>query len=446
MRTAMTARALYITYDGLTDPLGQSQVLPYLTGLSKRGHQITILSCEKRAAMDREGNVIRKLCAEAGLDWVPLPYHKRPPVMSSVFDLTILRRSAVRLHRSKAFTLVHCRSYIPAAAGLALKQRFGVPLLFDMRGFWPEEKTEGGSWDLRNRLFRLVYRYFKRLEKRLLSEADAIVTLTEAGKAELLRRRELRGREDRIEVIPCCVDVDHFVMADKNTRAIMRAELSIPEEARVLAYLGSLGGNYMTGEMLDLFHVYRERHPGARFLFVTREDPTVIRAEARRRDVSAEEVVIRSAGRNEVPRLLAAADLGIAFKQPSFSALGCSPTKMGEMLAVGLPVVANAGVGDVAEVLSNTSGGVAVTAFCEAEYVRALEKIDGLGTADERRRAAFDWFDVSLGIGRYDRIYARLSTSNPAATNASSNRSRNASRSGTWRSRIGYLLRRFTRF
>src|SRR5437868_11953518 len=137
-----TAKVLYITYDGLTDPLGQSQVLPYLVGLSERGHRITILSCEKPAAMKREGAAIRSQCEAAGIDWRPLPYHKRPPVLSSAFDLAMLRCEAVRLHRSRAFDLVHCRSYIPAAAGLHLKRRHGVRLLFDMRGFWPEEKTE----------------------------------------------------------------------------------------------------------------------------------------------------------------------------------------------------------------------------------------------------------------------------------------------------------------
>src|SRR3954454_14702118 len=101
VRKNMAARVLYITYDGLTDPLGQSQVLPYLIGLSERGHRITILSCEKRAAMNREGGAIRKLCATAGLDWQPLRYHKWPPVLSSAVDLVMLQRAAVRLHRSR---------------------------------------------------------------------------------------------------------------------------------------------------------------------------------------------------------------------------------------------------------------------------------------------------------------------------------------------------------
>jgi len=404
-----TATVLYMTYDGLTDPLGQSQVLPYLVGLSARGHRVTILSCEKASAMRRDGAAIRKLCEEAGIEWRPLSYHKNPPVLSSVLDLVLLRRAAVQLHLERLFDLVHCRSYIPAAAGLQLKRRFGVPLLFDMRGFWPEEKTEGGSWELDNPVFRLVYRYFKWVESRLLADSDAIVSLTEAGKAELLKRPELRGEQERIDVIPCCVDTDLFKPGIPGARELARNELGIGAEARVLVYLGSLGGNYMLGEMLDFFRVYRARHPGARFLFVTREHATAIQTEATRRGLSKDELVIRSAGRDQVPPLLAAADLGIAFKQPSFSALACSPTKMGEMLALGLPIVANAGVGDVADIIGLTACGVAVNEFSDAAYDRALDQIEtGSGDAGGRRRIAAERFGVGLGIERYDRIYRRL--------------------------------------
>ncbi len=403
-----TAKVLYITYDGLTDPLGQSQVLPYLVGLSEHGHRITILSCEKPAAMGREGAAIRSQCEAAGIDWQPLPYHKRPPVLSSAFDLAMLRREAARLHRSRGFDLVHCRSYIPAAAGLHLKRRHGVRLLFDMRGFWPEEKTEGGSWNLHNPVFRLVYRHFKRLESRLLSEADAIVSLTEAGKTELLRRSELRGEAERVDVIPCCVDIGHFALAGVEERSAARQELNIAQDAHVLAYLGSLGGNYMLGEMLDFFDVYRKRHSGARFLFITREKPGVI-AEAAKRGVGSGELVVRAAQRGDVPRLLAAADLGIAFKQPSFSALGCSPTKLGEMLAVGLPIVANEGVGDVTETLERTRAGVVVNGFDDENYRQAIDEVERSSVQpDDRRQAAIDCFDVELGIERYDAIYRRL--------------------------------------
>src|SRR5438309_6781562 len=118
----------------MTDPLGRSQVLPYLQGLAARGHQITLLSCEKRERMAAGEPAVRSLCERAGIDWQPVTYHKSPPIVSGVIDVAVLKREAARLHRIKGFDLVHCRSYMAAIVGDWLKRRHGVPLLFDMRG------------------------------------------------------------------------------------------------------------------------------------------------------------------------------------------------------------------------------------------------------------------------------------------------------------------------
>jgi glycosyltransferase involved in cell wall biosynthesis len=404
------APALYITYDGLTDPLGRSQVLPYLTGLARKGHRLHILSCEKPARLEADGERIRHICAEAGIAWHPRRYHKWPPVLSSVYDASMLQRAAIRLHRRYRFGLVHCRSYIPAAAGLVLKQRFGARFLFDMRGFWPDEKAEGNSWDLSRPLYRRIYGYFKALERRLLRGADHIVSLTEAGKKQMLTRPELKGNPARITVIPCCVDFDHFPLVDPARRAAARAVLGIADKARVVAYLGSLGSWYMLEEMLDFFRVYGEHHRDAVFLLVSHDDADNIRAAAAARGVSPQSLVIRAASRDEVPKLMAAADLGIFFIRPVFSKIASSPTKMGEMLALGLPLVTNGGVGDVSRIVDDTGCGVAVSDFDEASYRRAIAQAEAHDVPpEELRRRALPWFDVELGIERYDRIYRNLS-------------------------------------
>jgi glycosyltransferase involved in cell wall biosynthesis len=403
------ARVLYITYDGLTDPLGRSQVLPYLTGLAELGHEITILSCEKPERMDRDGERIRKLCVDAGLHWDPLKYHKKPPILSSALDAAALQRAAISLHRARPFDIVHCRSYIPARAGLALKRRFGVRFLFDMRGFWPDEKVEGNNWNLANPLYAAVYRYFKRLESRLLRGADSIVSLTAAGKAQLLTRPELPGAGERITVIPCCVDFDHFPLATAEARQTARERLGIAANVSVLLYLGSLGSWYMLDEMLDFFRVYASRHPGARLLFVTPDDPRAIREAAAARDLDPDRLTILAASREEVPGLMAAADLGIFFIKPVFSKTASSPTKMGEMLAVGLPIVANKGVGDVERMIDDMQCGVAIGEFTPQSYSRGIARTEELkGSPEERRDRALPWFDVKLGIERYDQVYRQL--------------------------------------
>jgi glycosyltransferase involved in cell wall biosynthesis len=403
------SNVLYITYDGLTDPLGGSQILPYLTRLAAAGHQITILSCEKPERMSKDGLRIQELCDQAGICWHPLNYHKRPPILSSAVDAVALQRAAVRLQRKARFDVVHCRSYIPAGAGLALKRDFGIKFLFDMRGFWPDEKAEGNSWNLANPLYAAVYHYFKRLESQLLRGADHIVSLTEAGAKQLRTRKELASGTVPVTVIPCCVDFDHFRLATSESRSDARKDLAIGDEDPVLAYLGSLGSWYMLGEMLDFFQVYASRYDKARFLFVTLDDPLSIRQAAAARGVDPERLIIRRASRDDVPRLMAAADLGIFFIKPVFSKTASSPTKMGEMLAVGLPIIANAGVGDVEQIIGETGCGVAIRDFNRSSYDDALDRLEKLdGTSSGRRDRAVACFDVRMGVERYDRIYREL--------------------------------------
>ena len=92
-----------------------------------------------------------------------------------------------------------------AWVGLKVKEKTGLPFLFDMRGFWADERKEGGLWPYKNLLYRAVYHHVKRLEKRLLWHANHIVSLTHRGK-EIIRGWNL-SRDFSISVIPCCADL-----------------------------------------------------------------------------------------------------------------------------------------------------------------------------------------------------------------------------------------------
>ncbi len=82
---------LYLSYTGLTEPLGVSQVLAYLKGLA-RDHRITLVSFEKRAELANAALIadLHKTCAAAGIRWVPLRYHHRPRLPATLWDLAAL--------------------------------------------------------------------------------------------------------------------------------------------------------------------------------------------------------------------------------------------------------------------------------------------------------------------------------------------------------------------
>ena len=189
----------------MTDPLGQSLVLPYLKGLANTGYEITLISFEKDFRYQMSGISLRKEIESIGIHWYPLTYTKNPPILSTVFDILKLIRFVVGLQRKEGFSIVHCRSYITAFAGHYLQRKFGVKFIFDMRGFWADERVEGKLWNIKNPVFNIIYKYFKRKEKQWLRDADQVVCLTVAAK----RIIEGWGRKSDILVIPCCVAVSY---------------------------------------------------------------------------------------------------------------------------------------------------------------------------------------------------------------------------------------------
>src|SRR6185503_3582646 len=98
----------------MTDPLGQSQVLPYIIGLSKKGYEFTILSFEKKKRFASEKNIIERIAKENGIEWKPLFFTSKPPVLSKMYDRWKLMRTASRLQQKNKYDIVHCRSYIAA--------------------------------------------------------------------------------------------------------------------------------------------------------------------------------------------------------------------------------------------------------------------------------------------------------------------------------------------
>ncbi|MCB0756026.1 MAG: glycosyltransferase, partial [Flavobacteriales bacterium] len=333
---------LYMLYDGLTDSLGRSQVLPYILGLRKLGHTFTIISCEKPERFDRDKQNIQKIVDDAGINWVPLTYTASPPVLSTIYDVYQLRKTAERLHAETPFDIIHCRSYITSIVGLEMKRKHGIKFIFDMRAFYADERVDGKLWNLKNPVFKAVYNYFKKKEIEFLSEADHSVSLTSKGKDIIHGWKTIQNQPVDIEVIPCCADLDHFnpSQIDKSLQPELKTRFGLNENDFVITYLGSIGTWYLMDEMLDFFKVLVEKRPNSKFLFVTTDNAETILGPAKEKGIASDRIIISPAKREEVPTFLSLANAALFFIQPVFSKSGSSPTKHGEMLGVGLPVIA----------------------------------------------------------------------------------------------------------
>lgn len=405
-------RILYISYDGMTDPLGQSQVIPYLIGLSKKGYEFHILSAEKPDAYARHQTEIADLLVEHNIHWHPVEYTKKPPLISTMRDIHTMKHLANDLHQRYHFSMTHCRSYISAFVGMMLKKTHQVPFLFDMRGFYADERVDGGLWKQSNPVFKGVYRYFKRKEKHFFNGCDHLISLTENGKETIDALRFKSLDADDITVIPCCADLTHFDPKRVNEEQVQtyRETLNIKNDDFVLTYLGSIGTWYMPEEMLDFFVELLKVKPQSKFLIITRDDTELMRAQAEKKDIPPEKIVFTSASRNEVPILLKLTSVSVFFIKPVFSKKASSPTKLAELLAMGVPVVCNGNVGDIDRIVKKYKAGLVLHDFNLETYRDIIQQLPELLQTDSNylRQVSSDLFSLHEGVARYKKVYQKL--------------------------------------
>jgi hypothetical protein len=242
--TLVNRRVLYISYNGMLDPLGQSQVIPYLRELGKCGVRFTLLSFERDAAFAGDGPArcqeLRRQLAENGIEWHWLRYHRKPSLPATIYDVANGVRYGRLLVRRNGIEMVHARSHIAATIALALKKRFALKMIFDVRGLMAEEYVDAGHW----REGSIPYRLTKAMESRAFAAADGIVTLTEKIWPLIKDWKGLSNREVNHEVVPCCTDLEVFRYSEED-RARVRTELAL-QERFVLVYCGSVGGWYLS--------------------------------------------------------------------------------------------------------------------------------------------------------------------------------------------------------
>jgi glycosyltransferase involved in cell wall biosynthesis len=390
---------LYISYDGMLEPLGQSQVLAYLKRLAA-DRPIHLISFEKADdwAKVAERERLAHDIATSGIVWHPLRYHKRPTAVATTWDIANGMSLGLWLVLRHRLRIVHARSYVASVMALAIKRITGAKYLFDMRGFWADERVDGNLWPRTG----CMYRVAKGFERRFLLAADHVVSLTHAAVTEMQRFPYLQGSMPPVTVIPTCADLARF-------KPMPHAGETV---GFVLGYVGSAGTWYLFDEVVACFAQLLRLRPDARFLIVNRGEHAYIRERLAAAGVLDDAVELTTSTHAEIPRLITRMDAGIFFIRPVFSKQASAPTKLAEFLGCGVPCLGNAGVGDMAEVLEGARVGVALKAFDQASLaaglVRLLDLAAGPSTAARCVAAAQKHFSLDEGARRYAAVYRNL--------------------------------------
>jgi len=389
---------LYLTRNGLLEPLGQSQVFSYLRGLSQ-DHAITLITYEKPEDMANKQAMAqaRADCEAHCIAWRPKSFRRRPKRLAPAWSMFEMIWSALQAARRGDAELIHARSYLPAAAAWAVNRLTGTPFIFDMRALWLEELITAG------RLQRgsIIHKVLTRLEKVCLRDAAAVVSLTDAAVGYLQDQypNELQGQH--ITVIPTCADLQRFKRSDK------------PPSERVYGCVGTvLSGWFHTDWLAALFNTVAQNDPEARFEVVTRDDAEKVRAVLDIDGKLDDRLSIFPSASERVHEALQKQAMSVMFFTSGTSKLGSAPTRLGEALGCGIPVVANEGVGDVANIIRRYGVGVIVKDGSGVSMTAALAELETLRSNPDLpsrcRKAAEEVFSLEAGTEAYRKLYTDI--------------------------------------
>jgi glycosyltransferase involved in cell wall biosynthesis len=382
-----TLKIVYLTYDGLRQPLGSSQILPYLRGLRDRGIESIVISLERGPTTADEP-------AETGIRRVELPYRTGGPGAHLANFRGMLRELRKAISAEKP-TLVVARSYLPATVALRAKRSHRVPYIFDMRGCWVDERAMG------NGRFKspLLYKLGKKLERSLLSNAAGVVTLTKLHADDLVQQK-LVSPQIPIKTIPTCADFDAFGLKTKHA-----------EGKLVIGWIGSVNASYQTEPSLALFKAVRRLRPNALLQCITAQPEAMLR-ELKGTSLPPESYDVKTADHREMPALLAQMDWGLLLNENCLGKRGSMPTKLAEFFAVGVQPIQYGCNAEVSEMVRSSGSGIVLKGLSSADLEEAARTIAAQsreqGALEEARRRMRPYFGLESGVASYAELIERV--------------------------------------
>jgi glycosyltransferase involved in cell wall biosynthesis len=391
----MTIKTIFLTRNGLLEPLGQSQVLRYAEGLSQE-FNISVISFEKKRDLQNTNLLeeIKSQCAKSRIKWMPNKFTTNLGLFSTIFDLMVMVLLCFK-EIQKGSSLIHARSYIPACAAMIVGKLTGTKYIFDMRALWPEELITAKRVKRGSFLHKLVVF----IEKAAIKNAASVITLTNVSFEYLNKLYPLELKEKPCDVIPTCADLDKFT------------PMHSAKKDFIIGCSGTLLSGWFDIKKLAIFYAYAaNKNKKLIFEITTKDNPKEVLDILKQYNLPLERLKIFSAEVSEMPQVNQLQTASTLFyKGHEVSELGRSPTRMAEVLGCGNPVIANSGVGDVANIIKKYNVGILLDKLdrqsLRVAYQELIELMEDPELSSRCRNVAEMIYSLSQGINSYTQIY-----------------------------------------
>ncbi len=333
------AKILYISLNGMTEALGESQVVQYLLELAKN-NEIYLLSFEKPADKDKFSGMKKRL-QDVNIQWKYFEYSNRFGMFSTFTQILAAFFVSAKWVRKEKIQVVHARSIIPAVIGMLLKKIFKVKLLFDIRGFAIDEKVMEGRLKEPSLLTSLL----KKLELALYRNSDHVVTLTHVSKPII--QDNYYVKPENISVIPTCANLNLFQAIPTAEKLALKEKMGYAQNDIIILRNGSLNGSYDLDAEFKLFAQLMHLDANIKFLFLNKGQHALIESNVDNYKIEKKKCKILAVDFHQISHYINIADLCVFFVKPSYAKQASAPTKFAEIVACHLYSVTNTQYGDM---------------------------------------------------------------------------------------------------
>lgn len=358
---------LFLSYWGLEDPLTISTVFPHLQILQQRADvdSVLLVTIERGgAAPSFQLPFPAKKITYAPLVSVP----GRNVLVTKTDDFLRFPQQLVQLSASHRSNFLLARGAPAGALAYLVWKRNKLP--FYVESFEPhaDYMLESGVWRWYDPRY-LFQRHWERKQKEL---ARGLMPVAENYRRQLIKEGV---PAEQIVTVPCSVNLADFEY-DASWRAQVRTQLGFPADAVVGIYVGKFGDIYYNQEAYDLFRAAAEHFsPAFRLIVLTPNPLDEVRARLAAVGLDSTRSFVTKAPHHEVPGYLSAADFAFAPIKPANCRQFCSPIKVGEYWASGLPVVLTEGVGDDSNIIEQEGGGAVFNVEQPTSIPAAIERV-----------------------------------------------------------------------
>jgi glycosyltransferase involved in cell wall biosynthesis len=339
-----------------------------------------------------------------------VPYHRLLPwrmPSQAAFTNSGLKLAAGLTRQLRPGILHAASNYANARLALALRERYGLPVVYEVRGFW-EDTWLSRYPDAAERAKSELYQRNRELETQCMLAADLVVTLGEAMRDEI----EARGvPAEKVEIVPNAVSAEFLrPLPDATT---LREELGIKPDEPVVGEVTSLVPHEGIGTLLEATAILRARGVPARALIVgDGPERAALQRQAARAGLAEAAVFTGRVPAAKVRQFHALLDVFVVPRTPDRVCQLVTPLKPVEAMASGLCVVTSE-VKALTEIVKHEVTGMQTVPQDPVSLADCLERL--IYSPDIRRKLGDDAREWAArdrtwahNAARYRDAYTRL--------------------------------------